>query len=74
MGASYRKRKGRGRERDFVRKAGPVTVTKADGSQSVQPSYSVDELLRIDRRAAQQPRTWDEINSTGGGGHDRHKT
>jgi hypothetical protein len=47
-----------------------VVITHADGSQENQPAYTAAELARIDRKAAKTPRTWDEINSTRGGGQD----
>lgn len=50
--------------------ASPVTVRHPDGHVDQQPAYSADELKRIDRRAAKTPRTWDEINSSHGGGQD----
>ena len=64
----------RKRDKAFVRRASPVTVTKADGTVEVHKPYSVDEVRRIDRKAAMQPRIWDEINSRGGGGADRNFT
>ena len=59
----------RTRRAAFAR-AGNVTVIKADGSRSEQPSYTDEDLARIDRKARRQPRTWDEINSSKGGGVD----
>lgn len=59
----------RTRARAFT-KGGPVTVITADGSKSVRAPYKASELLRIDRKARSQPRTWDEINSSRGGGAD----
>jgi hypothetical protein len=50
------------------RTASPVRITHPDGTVVEQPAYTPEQLQRIDRRAAKQPRTWDEINSHAGGG------
>ena len=64
-GPTPRKRRQRGRPR-----ASTVTVTHADGTSETQRAYSPRELKAIDRRAARKPRTWDELNSSKGGGRD----
>lgn len=53
-----------------VTKAGPVTVTRADGSSEVKPAYDRKAIERIVDKGRRQPRTWDEINSHAGGGKD----
>ena len=58
------------RSRGAFTKGGPVTVIHADGTRETQPAYSPDELERLDRRARRQPRTWNELNSSKGGGWD----
>lgn len=63
--ANYRRRMGGPKSQ-----ASPVTITHADGTVEKQPAYSDDELRRIHKAAQAKPRTWNEINSTKGGGRD----
>lgn len=37
-------------------KAGPVRITKADGSQKIQPAYSDEEVAAIVRQGRERPR------------------
>ncbi len=53
--------------------AGPVKVTRADGTVTQQRAYTEREVKRVVVRGRQQPRTWNEgtpDRSGSGGGHD----
>jgi hypothetical protein len=56
------------RRRSGRRRASAVTITRPNGTVEILPPYTPRQLASIDRRAARQPRTWDEINSAHGGG------
>lgn len=51
-------------------RGGPVTIRRPDGTTTVEPALTDTELARIDARSARAPRTWNEINSSMGGGLD----
>lgn len=53
------------RRRNFT-KAGPVTVTRADGTREVQPAYSSTEVDRVIEEGRSRPQTFDEapVSST----------
>lgn len=59
-----------GCETDHQEHNRPVIVHHPDGTTEERPAYTQAELAHIDRQAAKHPRTWDEINSTKGGGRD----
>jgi hypothetical protein len=52
-------------------KAGPVIVTGPRGQFRLHSPYDPAETARIVANGQRKPRTWDELASDGGGGHDR---
>jgi hypothetical protein len=52
-------------------RAGPVTVTGPNGHFRLHSPYDPAETTRIIEKGQRKPRTWDELASDGGGGHDR---
>lgn len=55
-------------------RARSVRITHSDGTVTTQPAYSPREADAIVRRGQKQPRQWDEVNSSKGGGSDHARS